>query len=157
MSSLKLKEMQLQVSSLHEADGVLWKVVTTNKLKCKWNVHAYGKHSLPFVPLRWYHGHLSGQNAEKLLCAREESGTFLVRESLSKPGDFVLSVLTDEKSKAGGKRVSHIKIMCQVGVCVCVCVRTWVHVTCKTISTWNLGLVLVSLLLWIYRIRIHIM
>nr|XP_040021686.1 tyrosine-protein phosphatase non-receptor type 6 isoform X1 [Gasterosteus aculeatus aculeatus] len=62
---------------------------------------------------RWYHGHLSGQNAEKLLCAREESGTFLVRESLSKPGDFVLSVLTDEKGKAGGKRVSHIKIMCQ--------------------------------------------
>ncbi|XP_049439580.1 tyrosine-protein phosphatase non-receptor type 6 isoform X1 [Epinephelus fuscoguttatus] len=62
---------------------------------------------------RWYHGHLSGPNAEKLLGARDESGTFLVRESLSKPGDFVLSVLTDEKSKTGGKRVSHIKIMCQ--------------------------------------------
>ncbi|XP_031708594.1 tyrosine-protein phosphatase non-receptor type 6 isoform X2 [Anarrhichthys ocellatus] len=62
---------------------------------------------------RWYHGHLSGPNAEKLLCAREESGIFLVRESLSKPGDFVLSVLTDEKGKTGGKRVSHIKIMCQ--------------------------------------------
>ncbi|XP_075965308.1 tyrosine-protein phosphatase non-receptor type 6 [Anarhichas minor] len=62
---------------------------------------------------RWYHGHLSGSNAEKLLCAREESGIFLVRESLSKPGDFVLSVLTDEKGKTGGKRVSHIKIMCQ--------------------------------------------
>ncbi|XP_053287913.1 tyrosine-protein phosphatase non-receptor type 6 isoform X3 [Pleuronectes platessa] len=62
---------------------------------------------------RWYHGHLSGPNAEKLLSAREEPGTFLVRESLSKPGDFVLSVQTDEKSKTGGKRVSHIKIMCQ--------------------------------------------
>ncbi|XP_029136102.1 tyrosine-protein phosphatase non-receptor type 6 isoform X1 [Labrus bergylta] len=62
---------------------------------------------------RWYHGHLSGPNAEKLLSARDDSGTFLVRESLSKPGDFVLSVLTDEKSKSGGKRVSHIKIMCQ--------------------------------------------
>ncbi|XP_030250880.1 tyrosine-protein phosphatase non-receptor type 6 isoform X3 [Sparus aurata] len=62
---------------------------------------------------RWYHGHLSGPNAEKLLLARDEPDTFLVRESLSKPGDFVLSVLTNEKSKTGGKRVSHIKIMCQ--------------------------------------------
>uniref|UniRef100_A0A7N8XFQ4 protein-tyrosine-phosphatase n=1 Tax=Mastacembelus armatus TaxID=205130 RepID=A0A7N8XFQ4_9TELE len=62
---------------------------------------------------RWFHGHLSGPHAEKLLGARDESGTFLVRESLSKPGDFVLSVLTDEKSKMGGKRVAHIKIMCQ--------------------------------------------
>ncbi|XP_071029442.1 tyrosine-protein phosphatase non-receptor type 6-like isoform X1 [Oncorhynchus clarkii lewisi] len=64
---------------------------------------------------RWYHGHLSGPNAEKLLWERDEPGTFLVRESLSKPGDFVLSVLTEEKIKAssGGRRVSHIKIMCQ--------------------------------------------
>ncbi|XP_077381997.1 tyrosine-protein phosphatase non-receptor type 6 isoform X2 [Festucalex cinctus] len=62
---------------------------------------------------RWYHGHLSGPNAEKMLLARDESGTFLVRESLSKPGDFVLSVLTDERSKTGARRVSHIKIMCQ--------------------------------------------
>ncbi|XP_029308139.1 tyrosine-protein phosphatase non-receptor type 6 [Cottoperca gobio] len=62
---------------------------------------------------RWYHGHLSGPNAEKMLCTRDEPGVFLVRESLSKPGDFVLSVLTEERSKTGGKRVSHIKIMCQ--------------------------------------------
>ncbi|XP_077431618.1 tyrosine-protein phosphatase non-receptor type 6 isoform X1 [Vanacampus margaritifer] len=62
---------------------------------------------------RWYHGHLSGPNAEKMLMARDESGTFLVRESLSKPGDFVLSVLTDERSKTGARRISHIKIMCQ--------------------------------------------
>ncbi|KAM9310232.1 tyrosine-protein phosphatase non-receptor type 6 isoform 2-T4 [Pholidichthys leucotaenia] len=62
---------------------------------------------------RWYHGHLSGPNAEKLLAAKDEPGTFLVRVSLSKPGDFVLSVLTDELSKTGAKRISHIKIMCQ--------------------------------------------
>ncbi|XP_061804029.1 tyrosine-protein phosphatase non-receptor type 6 [Nerophis lumbriciformis] len=62
---------------------------------------------------RWYHGHLSGPSAEKMLIARDESGTFLVRESLSKPGDFVLSCLTDERSKTGARRVSHIKIMCQ--------------------------------------------
>ncbi|CAL8258116.1 unnamed protein product [Boreogadus saida] len=48
---------------------------------------------------RWYHGHLSGPNAEKMLGKREEPGTYLVRGSLSKPGDFVLSVLTDEKTK----------------------------------------------------------
>lgn len=62
---------------------------------------------------RWFHGHLSGPNAEKLLSARDEPGTFLVRESLSKPGDFVLSVLTDDIGKNGAKRVCHIKIMCQ--------------------------------------------
>ncbi|CAL1610900.1 unnamed protein product [Knipowitschia caucasica] len=62
---------------------------------------------------RWYHGHLSGPNAEKLLIARDDPGTFLVRESLSKPGEFVLSVLTDESGKHGAKRVSHIKIMLQ--------------------------------------------
>uniref|UniRef100_A0A8C4GR22 protein-tyrosine-phosphatase n=1 Tax=Dicentrarchus labrax TaxID=13489 RepID=A0A8C4GR22_DICLA len=63
---------------------------------------------------RWYHGHLSGPNAEKMLVTRDETYTYLVRESLSKPGDFVLSVLTDEIGKNGAKRVSHIKIMCQV-------------------------------------------
>ncbi|KAM6967733.1 tyrosine-protein phosphatase non-receptor type 6 [Aplochiton taeniatus] len=64
---------------------------------------------------RWYHGHLPGPIAEKTLGERDETGTFLVRESLSKPGDFVLSVLTEERSKApsGRRRVSHIKIMCQ--------------------------------------------
>ena len=81
-------------------------------------------------PSRWFHGHLSGSNAEKFLWERDEPGTFLVRESLSKPGDFVLSVLTEEKSKTanGGRRVSHIKLMCQVQAsvldCVCVCVWT---------------------------------
>ncbi|KAI7806436.1 tyrosine-protein phosphatase non-receptor type 6 isoform X2 [Triplophysa rosa] len=60
---------------------------------------------------RWYHGHLSGPNAEKLLRERNESGTFLVRESLSKPGDFVLSAMTDDQT-SNGRRVSHIKIMC---------------------------------------------
>uniref|UniRef100_A0A8C9WMJ2 protein-tyrosine-phosphatase n=1 Tax=Scleropages formosus TaxID=113540 RepID=A0A8C9WMJ2_SCLFO len=64
---------------------------------------------------RWFHGHLSGPNAEKLLVERDEPGTFLVRESLSKPGDFVLSALTEERTKGpdGPRRVSHIKIMCQ--------------------------------------------
>ncbi|KAK3551832.1 hypothetical protein QTP70_028997 [Hemibagrus guttatus] len=59
---------------------------------------------------RWYHGHLSGPDAEKLLRERDEVGMFLVRESLSNPGNYVLSALTDEKNTKG-KRVSHIKIL----------------------------------------------
>lgn len=54
--------------------------------------------------------------------ARNEPDTFLVRESLSKPGDFVLSVLTNERGITGAKRVSHIKIMCQVRACPFMCV-----------------------------------
>uniref|UniRef100_A0A8C3DV90 Tyrosine-protein phosphatase non-receptor type n=1 Tax=Corvus moneduloides TaxID=1196302 RepID=A0A8C3DV90_CORMO len=76
---------------------------------------------------RWYHGHLSGPAAESLLQAKGTPWTFLVRESLSKPGDFVLSVLTDQPKPgsdapagatgASGTRlkVTHIKIMCENG------------------------------------------
>lgn len=76
---------------------------------------------------RWYHGHLSGAAAESLLQVKATPWTFLVRESLSKPGDFVLSVLTDQPkpgsdapsagaSSASGARlkVTHVKIMCEV-------------------------------------------
>ncbi|CAH0557183.1 unnamed protein product [Brassicogethes aeneus] len=55
---------------------------------------------------RWFHGHLSGKEAEKLLLMdRGKNGSFLVRESQSKPGDFVLSVRTDDK-------VTHVMIRC---------------------------------------------
>ncbi|KYO22321.1 tyrosine-protein phosphatase non-receptor type 6 isoform X1 [Alligator mississippiensis] len=77
---------------------------------------------------RWYHGHLSGSAAESLLQAKAIPWTFLVRESLSKPGDFVLSVLTDQPkpraeapppgaaSTPGTRlKVTHIKIMCENG------------------------------------------
>ncbi|XP_032629798.1 tyrosine-protein phosphatase non-receptor type 6 isoform X1 [Chelonoidis abingdonii] len=77
---------------------------------------------------RWYHGHLSGPAAESLLQSKAIPWTFLVRESLSKPGDFVLSVLTDQP-KAGPEasptgaagtpgarlKVTHVKIMCENG------------------------------------------
>lgn len=79
------------------------------------------------ISFRWYHGHLSGVAAESLLQAKATPWTFLVRESLSKPGDFVLSVLTDQPkpgsdappagaTSASGARlkVTHIKIMCEV-------------------------------------------
>ncbi|XP_075071915.1 tyrosine-protein phosphatase non-receptor type 6 [Mixophyes fleayi] len=61
---------------------------------------------------RWYHGYLSGVDSEKLLQQNGEPWTFLVRESRSKPGDFVISVLTDDL-KGDNLRVTHIKIICE--------------------------------------------
>ncbi|XP_047101031.1 tyrosine-protein phosphatase non-receptor type 11-like [Schistocerca piceifrons] len=55
---------------------------------------------------RWFHGHLSGKEAEKLILEKGKNGSFLVRESQSKPGDYVLSVRTDD-------RVTHVMIRCQ--------------------------------------------
>lgn len=46
---------------------------------------------------RWFHGNLSGKEAERLILERGKNGSFLVRESQSKPGDFVLSVRTEDK------------------------------------------------------------
>ncbi|XP_075459755.1 tyrosine-protein phosphatase non-receptor type 11-like isoform X2 [Ascaphus truei] len=65
---------------------------------------------------RWYHGHLSGREAEKLLMEKGKPGSFLVRESQSKPGDFVLSVLTSEEKLENGERkprVTHVMIRFQ--------------------------------------------
>ncbi|XP_034996180.2 tyrosine-protein phosphatase non-receptor type 6 isoform X1 [Zootoca vivipara] len=75
---------------------------------------------------RWYHGHLSGPAAETLLQTKAAPWTFLVRESLSKPGDFVLSVLTDQPKSGGDAigaastpkerlKVTHVKVMCEKG------------------------------------------
>lgn len=67
--------------------------------------------------LRWFHGHLSGREAEKLLTEKGKNGSFLVRESQSHPGDFVLSVRTgDDKGESsdGKPRVTHVMIRCQV-------------------------------------------
>uniref|UniRef100_A0A1Q3FY41 protein-tyrosine-phosphatase n=1 Tax=Culex tarsalis TaxID=7177 RepID=A0A1Q3FY41_CULTA len=51
----------------------------------------------------WFHGNLSGKEAERLILERGKNGSFLVRESQSKPGDFVLSVRTEDK-------VTHVMI-----------------------------------------------
>lgn len=66
---------------------------------------------------RWFHGHLSGREAEKLLTEKGKNGSFLVRESQSHPGDFVLSVRTgdDKTDTSDGKpKVTHVMIRCQV-------------------------------------------
>ena len=55
---------------------------------------------------RWFHGHLSGKAAEKLL-EKGKNGSFLVRESQTKPGDYVLSVRNEDKT-------THVMIRCQV-------------------------------------------
>uniref|UniRef100_A0A3Q4HT37 protein-tyrosine-phosphatase n=1 Tax=Neolamprologus brichardi TaxID=32507 RepID=A0A3Q4HT37_NEOBR len=68
---------------------------------------------------RWYHGHLSGRDAEKLLTEKGKAGSFLVRESQSKPGDFVLSVLTNEEKHDNVDRktkVTHVMIHYQYDV-----------------------------------------
>ena len=66
--------------------------------------------SLLFVVFsRWFHGNLSGRDAEKLILERGRNGSFLVRESQSKPGDYVLSVRNDDK-------VTHVMIRWQVSL-----------------------------------------
>ncbi|KAJ8021478.1 Tyrosine-protein phosphatase non-receptor type 11 [Holothuria leucospilota] len=54
---------------------------------------------------RWFHGPLIGKEAERILIA-EKNGSYLVRESYSNPGDYVLSV----KSGEGEGDVTHIMI-----------------------------------------------
>nr|AAA79851.1 tyrosine kinase [Drosophila melanogaster] len=43
-------------------------------------------------PMKWYHGNLSREVADELLKQGYEDGTFLVRESRTAAGDFVLSL-----------------------------------------------------------------
>ncbi|XP_022100584.1 tyrosine-protein phosphatase non-receptor type 11-like isoform X2 [Acanthaster planci] len=57
---------------------------------------------------RWFHGHITGKEAEKALMEKAKNGSYLVRESHSKPGDYVLSVRTEDK-------VTHVMIRCQDG------------------------------------------
>ena len=43
------------------------------------------------VPNRWYHGNISGREAEILLQDKAQNGSYLVRASYHSPGDYVLS------------------------------------------------------------------
>ncbi|KAI1283233.1 Tyrosine-protein phosphatase non-receptor type 11 [Halotydeus destructor] len=55
---------------------------------------------------RWFHGSLSGPEAARLMMERGKNGSFLVRESQSKPGEYALTVRTDDK-------VTHVMIRYQ--------------------------------------------
>ena len=52
---------------------------------------------------RWYHSSLTDLEAETLLLARGQDGSYLVHPSVHNPGHLILSALVDE-------RVSHILI-----------------------------------------------
>ena len=52
---------------------------------------------------RWYHSTLTGREAETILLAKAQDGSFLVRSSVHNPGNYVLSARVDE-------RVSHVII-----------------------------------------------
>ncbi|KAK6618620.1 protein tyrosine phosphatase, non-receptor type 11 [Polyplax serrata] len=60
----------------------------------------------PKILKTWFHGHISGKEAEKMILEKGKNGSFLVRESQSEPGHFVLTVRTED-------RVTHVKIRCQ--------------------------------------------
>lgn len=57
---------------------------------------------------RWFHGHISSKEAETVMLDKGKNGSFLVRESQSKPGDFVLTVRIDDS-------ITHVKIRCADG------------------------------------------
>ncbi|XP_073252886.1 tyrosine-protein phosphatase non-receptor type 11-like isoform X2 [Porites lutea] len=57
---------------------------------------------------RWFHGHMSGKEAETMMLDKGKNGSFLVRESQSKPGDFVLTVRLEDK-------ITHVMIRHLVG------------------------------------------
>ena len=55
------------------------------------------------LPFRWFFGAIKRAESEKLLRAAGDKGTFLVRESESKPGDYSLSI-------QDGDNVKHYRI-----------------------------------------------
>ena len=52
---------------------------------------------------RWFHSNLTGREAETLLLAKGQDGSFLVRTSVHNPGFYVMSARVEEK-------VTHIMI-----------------------------------------------
>ncbi|OQV14787.1 Tyrosine-protein phosphatase non-receptor type 11 [Hypsibius exemplaris] len=61
------------------------------------------------TPERWFHGYLSGKEAEKQLVEKGKTGSFLVRESQNHPGNYVLSVRTEDKGEDKAP-ITHVMI-----------------------------------------------
>lgn len=58
---------------------------------------------------RWFHGQMSRKEAEYLILEKGRPGSYLVRESQSDPGNYVLTVNVDDK-------VAEIKIRFNVNI-----------------------------------------
>lgn len=91
-----------------------WRVFSFNlwgRTKSPWHFFSVGffHDSIVVLSFRWFHGRLTGKEAEKLILKHGKNGSFLVRESQSKPGDYVLSVRNDDK-------VTHVMIRLQVSI-----------------------------------------
>lgn len=54
---------------------------------------------------RWFHGHLSGPDAERLLLDKGKNGSYLVRESTRQLGQYVITIRYDD-------HVKHVKLRC---------------------------------------------
>ena len=88
-----------------------------------------------YSPYSWYFGPMSRQDANDLLLSESEGGVFLVRDSTSIQGDYVLCVRED--SKVSHYIINKIVDDDQVGV-------TWfskkkVHVRCKLTKVMSSG------------------
>ena len=46
---------------------------------------------MSFFNSRWFHGHISGTDSERLMLDKGKSGSFMVRESVTNPGNFVVT------------------------------------------------------------------
>ena len=87
----------------------------------------------------WYHGRLGRAGAEDLL-RDQEAGSYLVRESESKLGSFVLSYL-GQNYKITHFRCVYICVVCVhhlhvYGVCSACIVQTFCHWHCTNLQ-WN--------------------
>jgi tyrosine-protein phosphatase non-receptor type 11 len=52
------------------------------------------------VVCRWFHGSINGRQAEKMLMDKGRNGSFLVRESQSQPGQYVITVRVEDSDPA---------------------------------------------------------
>ena len=48
-----------------------------------------------FFHFRWFHGHISGTDSERLMLDKGKSGSFMVRESVNNPGSYVVTARLD--------------------------------------------------------------
>jgi len=44
-----------------------------------------------FVYIRWFHGHISGTDSERLMLDKGKDGSYMVRESVTSPGNYVVT------------------------------------------------------------------